>query len=116
VCYSYYDLLKGVGKGRKAPPEVFTRRWREVSAIARDVRKVIPALLGAESTRLDLRSAVRWRSIVYHGRTVVLAVNMDAEAEAKFAPPVPDGTSLRRLDGALADRLGPLEAAIYVAE
>jgi hypothetical protein len=116
VCYSYYDLFKGVGKGGTAPPEVFERRWREVSAIAQDVRKVIPALLGAESARSELRASVRWRSVLYNGRTVVLAVNTDAKAEARFNPPVPAGATLRRLDGALSNRLGPQEAAIYVAE
>jgi len=113
VCYSYYDLFKGASKGTKAAPEVFERRWREVSAIAGHVRKIIPDLLEAERSEAELTQSVRWLKLVHGARTVVIAVNTNAEAPAPFVPP---GNALRRLDGPNVGQLGPLEGAIYVSE
>ncbi len=70
VCYSYYDLLKG-GK------EQFERRWREISAIAGEVRALMPVLLEGEEVAADLEGPVRYRAIRHAGRIHLIVVNTD---------------------------------------
>lgn len=97
ICYSYYDLLKG---GDKA---VFERRWREVSAIAGEVAKLIPVLLDGREVAADLKGAVRLRALEHAGATHTVAVNTSGEAlDATIAFPKARWTR----------RLGPLEAVI----
>ncbi|HUT32010.1 MAG TPA: hypothetical protein VNE39_00905 [Planctomycetota bacterium] len=69
ICYSYYDLFKGDDKG------VFERRWKEVSAIAGEVAKLIPVLLDGKEVAADLKGVVRYRALEHNGSTRVIAVN-----------------------------------------
>jgi len=121
ICYSYYDLFKAVEKGKKAPDAVFERRWREVSRIAQEVKRLIPVLLDGREVAADLASPLRHRVLDHGGALHILAVNT-SDAEADLAIPLPRAKTAKRVDtnaeatlagGKLTDRLKPLETAIY---
>jgi hypothetical protein len=125
ICYAYHDLFKSAEKGKPAPPEVFERRWGEVSRIAKAVRAALPALLEGEEVAADLVSPLRYRVLRLPKATCVVVVNTDARDSAALALPVPVGTTARELDtgrtfavqgGEIHGLLGPLAAAIYLVE
>jgi len=119
VGYSYYDLLKGDDKA------VFARRWGEVSAIAADVRRLIPALLEGREAGADRESAVRYRVLEAGGAAYAIVVNTHGDAAADIAIPIPRGAAATRLDtgrpaalrdGKLIDTLQALESALYLVK
>ena len=118
ICYSYYDLFKDVDKAG------FERRWKEVSAIAQEVRRLIPVLLEGREVAVGHADPVRYRALMHDGVTRILAVNTSPDAEADLSIALPDAKSAKRADadaeariadGKLLDRLKPLETAIYEA-
>jgi len=125
VAYSYYDLLKGLDKGATAPAELFERRWKEVSGIAAEVRKLVPVLLEGKEVAADRTSLVRFRVLRFQKADHVLVVNTSPKAQLQVSVPVREGATARRTDadratvveGArLVDKLDPLEAAVYIVE
>ncbi|MFP4055825.1 MAG: hypothetical protein ACLF0G_03030 [Candidatus Brocadiia bacterium] len=108
VFYSYYDLRKGLEKGTAAPPELFDRRWREASAIARMVRGLIPALLEGREVAARLEGEVRYRVLDHGGQRHVIAVNAASEPRSVRIEP-PTGGPWER-------RLGPLETVVEAAK
>lgn len=100
VCYSYYDLLKGNDRA------LFDRRWKEVSAIADDVAKLLPVLLEGKETAAELKGAVRYRALEHGGATHIMAVNTSTA-------PLDVGIALPK--SKWSKRLAPLETVIDTA-
>jgi len=125
ICYSYFDLFRDGAKGQRASKEVFERRWKEVSAIAGEVRQLMPALLEGKEVGADRKGIVRHRILEYNNAAYVIGVNTDPGARSKLTVRLPKRERATRIDtqrelqlqdGKLVDELGPLEAAIYVAK
>lgn len=115
ICYSYYDLFKGVDQAG------FERRWKEVSRIAREAKALIPVLLEGREVAVGHADPIRYRILEHDGALHVLAVNT-SDAKAALAIPLPHAKTARRADtdaetevegGKLIDTLKVLETAVY---
>ncbi|MEW6357845.1 MAG: hypothetical protein AB1696_16040 [Planctomycetota bacterium] len=83
IFYSYSDLL------RRAEKEPFEERWREVKAMAEEIKQFIPVLLSIEPvdppTKVDAPESVAWRLHAKEGTPYLIAVNSDDKpTEATF--------------------------------
>ncbi|NOZ21470.1 MAG: hypothetical protein GXP25_10330 [Planctomycetes bacterium] len=83
VFYSYSDLL------RRAKKEPFDERWRDVTAMAGEIKRFVPVLLSVEPvdppTKVDAPGSVAWRLYAKEGKPYLVVVNSgDSPAEATF--------------------------------
>lgn len=126
IAYSYFDLLEVTG-GKEAPKEVFERRWQEISAIAREVKKLIPVLLeGKDVAQLQGKlgdGKVMIRGLAYQNKLCILVANISSDrVSLTVSLPGKGWREAKRIDGApitlkagkLSDQLKPLEATTYV--
>lgn len=127
IFYSYYDLFQETGH-RQAPAGVFERRWDEVTRIAADLRKVIPAVLEGEPVIVGTSGSgpdIRATAFRLRGQLYVVAANASSEAAQTVAAKITHARqdSGRKLlsDGAmklegetLRDTLPPLGVEAYV--
>jgi hypothetical protein len=127
IFYSYSDLFRDTGRSR-APEGVFGRRWDEVTRIAADLRKVIPAALEGEPVTVDTSGSgpdVSATAFRLNGQVYVLAANASSEAAQAVAVKLGDarqGSAHKLLSGgeaklegkALTDTLPPLGVEAYV--
>ena len=124
ICYSYYDLFKAVERGKKVPAEVFERRWREVSSIAKAVRQIIPFLLEGEEAGADLKAALRHRVLKHGAKACVIAVNTHSATPATTDVAIPGARATRLdtgrpapvADGRLRAPLAPLGAGVFLIQ
>lgn len=126
IAYSYFDLLSVTGR-KPAPEEVFERRWREVSQIAGEMKKLIPALLeGEDVPQLQGKlegGKILLRGIAYKGQIYILVANI-SNGNLPLAISLPgigwktvrriDGTSVSLKEGKIQEGLKPLEATTYI--
>jgi hypothetical protein len=129
IFYSYYDLFRDTGHA-SAPPEVFARRWDEVSRIAADLRKVIPAALDGTPVEIETTGSgehVRAAALRLDGRVYLIAANTSADSPQALRAALPvvlsRGAAAARVFGkgevrltaaTLEDLLAPLAAEAYV--
>lgn len=85
VFYSFFDLV------RMDPLQPFEGRWRDVTAMAAEIKALIPVLLSADPVPADVRAdapgaAVVWRLFAHQGSLYLVTVNTSREpATASFA-------------------------------
>lgn len=126
IAYSYFDLLRITG-GKEAPREIFERRWQEISRIAKEIKSLIPALLGGEDVaQLQGKlgdGKVMIRGLSYRNKLYILSANTSSESLSitlllpgkgwKTAKSI-DGTPITLKEGKLSLQLKPLESTTYV--
>ena len=127
IFYSYYDLFRETGHSQ-APADVFERRWGEVTRIAADLRKVIPAALEGELVAVEMSGSgpdVRASAFRLNGHVYLLAANASSESPQDVAAKLtgaPQGAVRKLFSGgaaklerdALRDTLPPLGVETYL--
>jgi hypothetical protein len=109
IFYSWFDLWKmdqpTTVKGHTPAREPFDERWRDVTAMAAEIRAFIPMLLSIEPAlqpQVEVPPAFAWRALAKDGATWLIAVNNDeslaATATFRFAAPFAQATA--RFSGA----------------
>jgi len=109
IFYSWFDLWKmdqpKTVKGHTPVREPFDERWRDVTAMAAEIRAFIPMLLSIEPAlqpQVEAPPAFAWRVLAKDGATWLIAVNNGEQAAAtatfRFAAPFAKATA--RFSGA----------------
>jgi len=126
IAYSYFDLFRTTG-GKKAPKELFEKRWKEVCEIVAEINKLVPPLLeGEDVPQLQgvlEKGKVHVRGITHENKLYILIANTSSDSlHLTLSLPDKGWKSARRLDGRkeevkngqLVLQLQPLEATTYI--
>ncbi|NOY82481.1 MAG: hypothetical protein GXP31_15895 [Kiritimatiellaeota bacterium] len=89
IFYSWFDLWRMDKLESPAVRQPFIERWKDVTAMAAEIRRFFPVLLSADdpgpAPRVEAPPTVAWRLYARNGATFVVAVNAATEpAAARF--------------------------------
>jgi hypothetical protein len=115
IFYSWFDLWKmdkpKTVDGHTPAREPFDERWRDVTAMAAEIRDFVPVLLSIEPApqpHVEAPPAFAWRALAKDGAMWLIAVNNDehAAAPATFRFAAPFAKASARFPGAQPEGSG----------
>jgi len=127
IFYSYFDLSREKNRSQ-APPEVFEKRWEEVTRIAGEIKSLIPIVLnGTSIASVVSKPGVHANMIRVGGDVYIIAANASSAKPSDFVLGVPERTKPEAADvltdkkvaiegGVLREQFQPLEVKVYKIE